>query len=229
MSLMALTVADRVRNPAAVIGWTCKKILEKEGEPEKIREGLKDVLDESQKLESIVRDFETLLKSKQSMYRYEDLNEIVSGIVPVVGKETEERGLRLDVDLSEQPLKINTQKNLLRAAILHLIRNSIEATGEAGRIAVTTIRDEDKVILTVSDTGSGIPTEDIDKVFDPFYSTKRLRFGMGLPLVKQIISEHLGEIKVESEPGKGTTFKMVFPARWMEAKVTLPIRTVKCM
>ncbi|MFI5294309.1 MAG: sensor histidine kinase [Thermodesulfovibrionales bacterium] len=218
MSLMALTVADRVRNPAAVIGWTCKKILEKEGDPEIIKEGLKDVLDESKKLESIVRDFETLLKSKQSMFRYEDINEIVRGIVPIVEKETEERGIRFDINLSNDPLKINTQKNLLRAAIFHLVRNSIEATPQGGRVAVTTAGDGDKVILTVSDTGSGVPEEDIDKIFDPFYSTKRLRFGMGLPLVKQIISEHLGEIIIETAPGKGTTFKILFPVRWLGKK-----------
>jgi signal transduction histidine kinase len=214
MSLMALTVADRVRNPAAVIGWTCRKILKKEREPGKIKEGLQDVLDESEKLEAIVRDFETLLKSKQSMYRYEDINEIVRGIVPVVEKETGERGIRLDIDLSENPLKINTQKNLLRAAIFHLLRNSIEATPEGGRITVTTAVEGEKVVLMVSDTGSGISKEDIEKIFDPFYSTKRRRFGMGLPLVKQIISEHLGEIKIKSEPDKGTTFKIMFPVRW---------------
>jgi len=214
MSLMALTVADRVRNPAAVIGWTCRKILKKEDEPEKIKEDLKDVLDESEKLESIVKDFETILKSKQSMYRYEDINEIVRGIVPVVEKETEEKGIRLDINLSDNALKINTQKNLLRAAIFHLIRNSIEATPEGGRITVTTAVEGEKVALMVSDTGSGISKEDIEKIFDPFYSTKRRRFGMGLPLVKQIISEHLGEIKIKSEPDKGTTFKIMFPVRW---------------
>jgi signal transduction histidine kinase len=214
MSLMALTVADRVRNPAVVIGWTCKKILEEDGKPEKIREGLNDVLGESRKLESIVRDFETLLKSKQSMFRYEDLNEIVRGLVALVEKGTREKGIGFETHLSRDPLKINSQKNLLRAAIYHLVRNSIEATPEGGTITVTTAAEGDNVILSVSDTGYGIPQEDVAKIFDPFYSTKRLRYGMGLPLVKQIISEHLGEIKVESTPGKGTTVEIVFPVRW---------------
>ncbi|WP_333652474.1 hypothetical protein [Dissulfurispira sp.] len=91
MSLMALTVADRVRNPAAVIGWTCKRILEKEKVPEKLGENLKDVIDESEKLESIVKDFEALLKSKQSRFMYEDINEIVKGVVSIVEKEADEK------------------------------------------------------------------------------------------------------------------------------------------
>ncbi|MBI5213047.1 MAG: HAMP domain-containing histidine kinase [Nitrospirae bacterium] len=218
MSLMALTVADRVRNPAAVIGWTCKRIIEKEDVSEKLEENLKDVIDESEKLESIVKDFDALLKSKQSMFRYEDINEIVKGVVSIVQKEADSKRVGLSVRLTEHPLRINTQKNLLRTAVFHIIRNAIEATPEGGRITVTTSDGKDSVNLTISDTGLGIPREDIDKIFDPFFSTKLFRFGMGLPLVKQIVSEHLGEIKVESETGKGTTFKMTFPVRWIEKK-----------
>ncbi|MDA8432365.1 MAG: HAMP domain-containing sensor histidine kinase, partial [Nitrospiraceae bacterium] len=214
LGLVSLTVADKVRNPTAVLGWTCRKILEKDGEAEKTREGIRDVLGESEKLESIVRDFELLLKSKQSMYRYEDLNEVVRGIVSVAEKEAQTKGVRFDKNLAKETLKINSQKHLLRAAIFHLLRNSIEATPEGGAITVTTAAEEDKVLLSIADTGAGIPEEDIEKIFDPFYSTKRLRFGMGLPLVKQIIAEHLGEIKIESAPGRGTTFTMSFPVRW---------------
>lgn len=218
MSLMALTVADRVRNPAAVIGWTCKRILEKEKVSEKLGENLKDVIDESEKLESIVKDFETLLKSKQSRFIYEDINEIVKGVASIVEKEADEKSVKLSVNLAGHPLKINTQKNLLRAAIFHIIRNAIEATPDGGMITVTTAGDNEKVTLAISDTGAGIPEEDIGRIFDPFFSTKLFRFGMGLPLVKQIISEHLGEIKIESEPGKGTTFKLIFPVKWIEKK-----------
>jgi signal transduction histidine kinase len=207
-----------VRNPAAVIGWTCKRILEKEKVPEKLGENLKDVIDESEKLESIVKDFEALLKSKQSMFRHEDINEIVKGVVSIVEKEADEKNIKLSVNLADHPLKINTQKNLLRAAIFHIIRNAIEATPEGGIITVTTSGNNEYVTLAISDTGAGIPEEDIGRIFDPFFSTKLFRFGMGLPLVKQIISEHLGEIEVESGHGKGTTFKLSFPVRWIEKK-----------
>ena len=215
---MALTVADKIRNPAAVIGWTCKRILEKEKIPERLCENLKDVIDESERLESMVRDFETLLKSKQSMFKHEDINEIVKGIVSIVEKEADEKGVELSVNILECPLKINTQKNLLKPAIFHVIRNAIEATPKGGRVTVSTLRKNEKVILTISDTGSGIPEACIDKIFDPFFSTKEHRFGMGLPLVKQVVLEHMGEIKVESEAGKGTTFNMIFPIRWLEKK-----------
>lgn len=218
MSLMALTVADRVRNPASVIGLTCQRMLEKEEVSQNLSDNLKEIVDESRKLEFIVKDFETLLKSKRSVFKHEDINEIIQGVVKIVEKEAREKGLGLSVDLEKQLRKINTQKNLMRAAVFHLIRNAIDATPPGGRITITTSSDSDQVKLSVSDTGTGIPKDDITKIFDPFFSTKKFRFGMGLPLIKQIVSEHLGEISVESEEGKGTTFRLSFPVRWMEQR-----------
>jgi len=218
MSLMALTVADMVRNPTAVIGLTCRRMRERKDIPESMKNVLKDIIDESAKLERVVKNFETLLRSKQSIFRYEDINEIVTAAISLVEKKMYEKGIVLSRQLAEQPLNINVQRNLLRVAILHLLRNASETTSEGGKITVATSRDDDKVSITISDTGAGISQEDIDKIFDPFFSTKTRRFGMGLPLVKQIVAEHLGEITAESEVGKGTTFRLIFPIRWTEKK-----------
>ncbi len=215
MAIMGLTVADRVRNPAMLIGCACKRIIEKETT---LSGEFHDVIDECKKLESIVGDFESLLKSRKSVFKYEDINAIASGAVSVLEKEASQKGIRTVLYLSAEPLRINAQKNLLRVAIYHVLRNAIDATPSGGRITLTTYADNDKVALVITDSGSGIPKENIEKIFDPFYSTKQLRFGMGLPMVKQIVSEHLGEITVESEPEEGTVFKVVFPARWIEKK-----------
>jgi len=218
MSLMALTVADRIRNPVSVIGWICQRILEKEEVPERLSGKLTDIIDESKKLAVIVKDFETILKSRQSVFKYEDINEIIRGVVRLLQREMDEKGLRVGVDLGKQQLRLNTQKNLMRAAIFHLIRNAIDATPSGGSIMIATSAGDDHIVLSVADTGTGIPKEDIERIFDPFFTTKKFRFGMGLPLVKQIVSEHLGDISVESEDGKGSTFRLSFPVRWFEQK-----------
>lgn len=216
MSLMALTVADRVRNPASAIGGTGRRLLEKEELPERVREGLQSIVDEAEKLDGIVRDFQEILKSRKSMFRYEDINAIVGNLLSLLGKEITDRGIRLEVCLTDEPLRINAQKNLLRVALFHILRNAIEATPAGGIITIATSGSGGKVMLTVSDTGKGIPREDIPHIFDPFFSTKEYKFGMGLPLVRQVVTEHLGEITVESRPGAGTVFVLSFPARWME-------------
>jgi len=213
MNLMAMKVADRVRNPATIIAWTSKKTMGKEI-PEELQKSLSVIKDEGEKLEAIVREFQSTLESRRSLFVYEDVNDIVKNIVGIIEEEANRKGIRLVSEISEEILKMNMQRDLLQVAILHVIRNAMEATPSGGEITVQTHSENDKVIVVVSDTGSGIPEGDVEKIFDPFYSTKVHRYGMGLPLVKQIVSEHMGEISFESRPGGGSTFRMVFPARW---------------
>jgi len=219
MSLMALTVADKVRNPSTVIGSISRRILEKETVSDTLRENLQCIIDQAEKLDAIVRDFQTLLKSRKSMFGYDDINSIVESVVSVIKKEAALKGVSISINISGKPLNINMQKQLLRMALFHILRNAVEATSEGGNITVETFEDEDKAVLTVRDTGYGISREDIDNIFNPYFSTKKHGFGMGLPLVKQIISEHLGEMEVESETGKGSCFRMIFPVRWREPSI----------
>jgi signal transduction histidine kinase len=123
------------------------------------------------------------------------------------------------VRISKESMRINMQRDLLRVAVFHIMKNAVEASTKGGRITIETLKDEENVILSVSDTGYGIPEEDIANLFMPFFSTKERGYGMGLPLVKQIISEHLGELVVKSEPGGGSTFRMMFPLRWKDERL----------
>jgi signal transduction histidine kinase len=215
MALMGLTVADRVRNPAVLIGALCKRIVKKE---EKLNEDLLDVIDECKKLETIVSEFETLLKTRQSVFEYGDLNELLNSVVSTLEQELSNKQIELQLKLAPEPMRINLQRNLLKAAIYHVIRNALEATPPGGMITIATAEEADNIALSIADTGRGIHQENLERIFDPFYSTKELRFGMGLPLVRQIVSEHLGELKITSDFGKGTTVKMIFPVRWKPKK-----------
>ena len=212
MNLMALTIADRVRNPAMVIGSKAKKMAEKKDVPEDFRKDLLCILEETEKLQTMVKDFHNLLKSRKSKFSYDDINEVAESVVSSV----EKRDVTLVVNLSEQPLRINMEKDLLRVAISLLIKNALEAMPENGRLTIETGQEEEEVFLRISDTGPGIPANSLENIFVPFFSTKKRGFGLGLPLVKQIVSEHLGKISVKSEEGKGTTFSLTFPSRWKD-------------
>jgi signal transduction histidine kinase len=220
MALMGLTVADKIRNPAFVIACGCKRILEKEQVTPKVGEYVREMIDECQKLESIVGDFESIFKTKKGLFKFGDISGVVKDIVSVMEKEATDKGINVNVDLPDWPLKINMQKNLLKTALFHIIRNAIEATPPGGRVELSAHEEDEHIILLIRDTGSGIDKEYLDKIFDPFFSTKQYGFGMGLPLVKQIVLEHLGQIDVNSEKGKGTTFRIAFPVRWEEKVVS---------
>jgi PAS domain S-box-containing protein len=215
MSLMALAVADKVRNPATIIGLLSEKMMNREM-PGDLKESLRNIKTEAEKLEEIVREFQSTLRERRSVFIYEDVNENLRSIIPLIEKEVDRKEIRLFAELSEKPLKINMQRDLWRVALLQVARNAIEATPSGGEITITTYTEDDNVIISVSDTGQGIPEDEIEKIFSPFITTKLRRYGMGLPLVKQIVSEHMGAIQLESKKGEGTTFRMVFPARWRQ-------------
>jgi signal transduction histidine kinase len=219
MNLIALSVADRVRNPAAAIAGTFNRILKKEALSDPLRERLADLMVEAQKLDAIVKDYETILKGRQIMFRVEDLNEIVQSVIPLVETERLDKGIEIMLRLSDVPSRCMANRQLLRVAVLHVLKNAVEATPAGGTITITTSSDEDHIALAIADTGRGIPAEEIPKIFSLFYSTKKHRIGMGLPLVKQILEEHKGSLGVDSVVGKGSTFRITLPVRWSEQEL----------
>jgi signal transduction histidine kinase len=214
MSLMSLTVADKIRNPSCVIKGLCNRILKMDEVGGKTKEELRMISQEADKLEKIVVEFQNLFMEKRSLFTHEDLNLVVMDIISIIKKNCAHQEINLHIDLASNSLKMNMQKNLFRAAVFHVLKNAVEATPQGGRIIVATEAGSDSVELRISNSGPGISPQDLPKIFDPFFSTKKQRFGMGLSLVKQIISEHLGRISVSSEPLNGTTFTLTFPVNW---------------
>jgi PAS domain S-box-containing protein len=215
-SLLALRLADSVRTPASVIGWSGKKLLEKGCEYERAKESITDIVEEAGRLDNLVQEFHALIESKRSVFSYIDINDIIREVLFIIEKEARDKSLAFKQYLSGTPLKMNAQRELLRMAVFTLLRNAVESTPEGGTVTLGTEAADNAAVLTVSDTGPGIPDQALEKIFDPSYSAKFFRFGMGLPLIKQIVSEHLGDIEVQSTEGEGTTFRVILPTRWME-------------
>ena len=99
----------------------------------------------------------------------------------------------------------------LNRALMNVLKNSIEAMPDGGRLIVSTKLKGDMAVINISDSGAGIDRSEWDKIFLPFYSTKENGTGLGLPLADQIIREHGGSISLTSAPGKGTTFTISLP------------------
>lgn len=213
-ALLGLRIADNIRNPVSIIGCVSQRMLKRNDMPGPQRENLEDVLDACRKLEQIVTDFESIIKNRPRMFRYEDVNEVVSDIVEVMQPEAQQRGINLRADLSPEPAKINLQRNLFRVGLFYLMRNAINATSAGGSITVQTFVSGELVTVRISDTGCGMPQDVLQRLFDPLFSQSGERLRMAMPLVRQIVTEHLGELVVNSQEGKGTTFDMIFPVKW---------------
>jgi PAS domain S-box-containing protein len=215
-SLIALNIADRIINPAVVINAMCNRILSTNQLDDAGRLHLGVIREESEKLQSIVRDFNNLIEKKQSFFSYEDINGLIKEALSFINAEADQKGIKLITNLSAKPLMVTMNKNILRTAIFYLYRNAAEATPRGGSIITSTSENTDSVSIIISDTGCGIGEDNISRIFDHFFTTKVNGTGMGLSFVKYIINEHFGDIKVESSKGAGTTFTLRFPVRWIK-------------
>ena len=135
--------------------------------------------------------------------------------------QAEGRPIHLTVD-ADSDCAIDGSPAALREAITNLIFNAVDALPRGGTIRLAAHRREDRVVLEVSDNGTGIPPEVQSCIFDPFFTTKGERgTGLGLPQVLSIVERHAGSIDVDSDPQRGTTFRLSFPAS-SDAKAALP-------
>ncbi len=214
LNLMALRVADRVRNPATIIGAIVLRLFNSPDLSEPVRKKLMDVREASDRLDVIVREYEEILKSKQKLFKVEDLNVIVRETLLAFDGRLKERDVTIKPALFPAPLYFYAVRHLIRIALVHLLRNAIEVSPRGSDVAIRTGLSEKRIFISISDLGPGINPSDLERIFDLFYSTKG-RLGTGLPMVKQIVDEHGGRIKAESS-GKGSVFTAYFPAGWLE-------------
>ena len=161
-------------------------------------------------MEKIVADFDELVRSKRFLFKREDLNEIALSTVRLLEHEVKDKAIGLAVNLYDKPLMFNANRQLIKIAIRHVISNGIDATALGGQITLLSGLKEENIYLTITDTGKGMTSEEMHRIFEPFYSTKG-RTGMGLPLVRQIISEHMGEIVIDSNPNIGAHCSVYLP------------------
>jgi signal transduction histidine kinase len=216
MNLMSMTVADKIRNPSALIAGVVARLSARGEIPGHMKESFEVIAESSRDIEKTVKDFQSLYSARQSKFTYEDINLAIKEVATIMGRLSDKKGVSLEVGLAPGPLMVNTELSLLKIAVFHLVKNAIEATPTGGVVSVSTMPRGDKVEILVSDTGSGIPAGAIDRIFDPFFTTKDRSFGLGLPLVKQVVSAHMGVINVESKDGNGATFSILLPERWKE-------------
>jgi signal transduction histidine kinase len=145
-----------------------------------------------------------------------ELNEILQSVITLTGHHLKLNDITLSLELSEEPLNVRGDLNQLQQCFLNVFFNAIEATKERGELGIISRYSPDGTYaeVLIKDTGCGIPAGNMDKIFDPFFTTKPEGegTGLGLSIVYGIVRAHEGQIKVDSEPGKGTTVSLVFPA-----------------
>ncbi|HEX4517090.1 MAG TPA: ATP-binding protein, partial [Polyangiaceae bacterium] len=143
------------------------------------------------------------------------VGELVDSVLSLERESAEARGVRVVRDVAHGAVAIGDAEKL-RQVVLNLVVNALEAMKDGGvltvRAAAAKEGDGDRIVLSVEDTGPGIPAEVRAQVFDPFFTTKEAGTGLGLSIVRKIVDQHAGDVRLESEVGKGTTVRVWIPS-----------------
>jgi signal transduction histidine kinase len=218
---LAAGVAHEVNNPVAGI-LTCLDMIEAAGpedSPEYRRRYLALVRDGVKRIEHTVVNLLDFSRPRDVEARRTSLNERLQHVVELVGFQLRKNGVDARLDLDAAGAHILADPFQMEQLFLNLVLNAIQAMPHGGSLTLRTAQVDGQVAAEVVDTGSGIPAGIRDRVFDPFFTTRAVGQGTGLGLSVSygIVTAHGGAIELESEPGRGTIFRVVLPAATDEA------------
>lgn len=213
MGKLASGVAHEIRNPLNAIG-TIVQQLDKDFESVENNEeyhslaGL--VYREVKRINGTIQNFLRFSKPEPIHKFFFDLKELINEIEQQYSLILKEKSIGFTVDQSWNG-KVNWDKNQIKQVLINLIQNSIEAIKKDGKLSINIFNENNIVAITLSDTGPGISENDLERIFDLYFTTKAEGTGIGLSIIQRIVSEHSGMITVESKEGKGTNFIIKIP------------------
>ena len=207
-------ITHEIRNPLNSLGLNAELLSEElslRGSQE-AQALVSAISREVDRLNAVAEEYLRFARLPRPNMAREDVNEILGGLLDFVAAEMAACRVEVRREFASGLPPVLGDETQLRAAFLNLLRNSREAMPSGGSIWVRTRLAPNAVVeAEFADTGSGIPLQDIARIFDPFYSTKSGGTGLGLAFTLQVLKEHAGTIHCESDPGRGTTFVVRLP------------------
>ncbi|HVU28131.1 MAG TPA: ATP-binding protein, partial [Verrucomicrobiae bacterium] len=191
---------------------------------EKLEQYLEVSKGEIIRLDYIITQFLQAIRPAPLQLKLISLNEVVEKTLDLLQPELENRGLTVKTKLARDLTPTPIDATQIQQVLVNLVKNAAQAMTKNGTLILQTGENADGVWVSVSDTGGGIPQEQINRIFEPFYTTKKKGTGLGLMIVQRIVRAHNGRIELESNVGKGTTFRVWLPLherkpRLLEAKI----------
>ena len=215
MTTLAAGVAHEIRNPLTSMSIHLQLIQRALGGgdtlPDEIGESLNTMTEEIQRLNKIVVDFLFAVRPMNSNLREGDINDVLRHLLAFLRPELSASGIEVVEKLASRLPPAQLDERLLREALLNIVKNAKAAMPAGGTLTVGTVLEGERICITVRDTGTGIPEDVTDKIFEPYFTTREFGSGLGLTLTYKIIKEHAGDIEVSSKPGAGATFRVCIP------------------
>ncbi|MBD3414904.1 MAG: HAMP domain-containing protein [Candidatus Aminicenantes bacterium] len=212
---ISASIAHEIRNPLTSANLNIQKVLQSD----KLEELEREHLDLSQEgighIEKFIKELLDFTRiSELNMERF-SIQEIIEESVKMISDSLEEKKIKLRTDFQENLPSLYVDGDKIRQVILNLLRNALEAVDKGGRIQIsaTLLKEGEKnaVKMEVMDNGSGIPNQERENIFEPFYTTKSSGIGLGLANAQKIIEQHQGSIRVKESEEGGACFEIILP------------------
>ncbi len=205
---MAASITHEIRNPMAVVRGFLQ--LMKEKSPPSLDHYYLIVMEELDRANTIINDFLALAQNRVVEKELGDLDAVVNELLPLMWADANLRGQSIVFHSHGNLPRMGMNSREIKQLILNLARNGMEAMGDSGEMTIETDLVNNEIVMRIGDTGPGIASDRIDKLFEPFYTTKSKGTGLGLSLCLSIAERHHGRITVDSVEGQGTTFSVIF-------------------
>jgi len=216
---LARRLAHELKNPLFPLQLTVENLIRaRQQGPELFEEIFSEssttLLAEIANLKTIISRFSEFSKMPQPQYQLVRLNEIVQDVVRLFRAQLQSgrtAPISCELALDEHPEPFAADPELLYRAISNLVLNAMDAMPAGGTLRIRTLANENYAGVEISDTGTGLAPEEIERIFTPYYTSKQHGTGLGLAIVQSVVSDHGGKIDVHSTPGRGTTFRIELP------------------
>jgi nitrogen fixation/metabolism regulation signal transduction histidine kinase len=205
---MSAHVTHEIRNPLSSIGLNAELLADLNAD-EEAKSICRAITREVDRLTAITDEYLRFARLPRPELEEEDVASMLNTIAAFVRRDCEAANVKLDVQVPPDLPRVHVDADQMRQAILNLLRNAKESMPQGGSIVLGADQSNGEVAIYVKDTGFGIPAEAIDRIFDPFYSTKLTGTGLGLALTHQIVTEHGGQLRVASAVGVGSEFRIL--------------------
>jgi signal transduction histidine kinase len=210
MGRLAAGVAHEIRNPLNAISMASQRL--KKDNLDRLTGVMRD---EIRRLNKIIEDFINFSKTSKIEFSRHNITDLLQEIVLLTEEESESKGVMIKMHPGDSPLMISMDFDKLKQAIFNIFKNAMESISNEGSIELSAKpKGKDWISIKISDTGRGLTPEEIDKIFNPDYTTKDKGLGLGLTLAHEIIKGHGGHIQVRSRPGQGTMFEILLPVNF---------------
>lgn len=227
-TLLAAGIAHEIGNPLNSLTIHLQLLQRRAAKlpPEQFKElenSLSIANNEVARLDQIITQFLKAIRPTALELKQENLNFIITESLSFLEEEIKNRKIEIDLSLEKNLPQLPLDRNQIKQALYNIVRNSFQAMRTGGLIRIVTGFDETHVWVSIGDTGGGIPSEEFDKIFQPYFTTKTDGNGLGLHIIQRIVRAHHGEIMLENAKGKGLIFTIRIPRTDCRARFLPPI------